>query len=312
MKLLVSYCTLALGLGTFFGRNRPYRSKKMPRTRAQRRATQGPLGGLNDDALRRVLTFLSVADSRRSAGGASKAMRGVATSNELTRLRGSESYVLRGSDHGVIHALATALGTQPWRRVSFDFPSGGIISSRSINDARMPPSRLRITSHREMDPEVWESRLRLYPHLRTDEVFAFQAIDRDSIRAFVTSSECTLKPGTFAEFQLPFQLQISSFSLGHGPCCATGFQDWVFEAFDGERWHVIYECGESPWLPRDFRPNVDGPPRYFHIDATGVASSRFRLRILPKVAEHGPPNSLRCFHIRAVELFGTVLPPWSV
>ena len=312
MKLLVSYCTLARVLAHNHSSYWPYRSEKMPRTRAQRRATQGPLGGLNDDALRRVLTFLSVPDSRRSVGGASKALRGVATSNELTRLRNSESYVLRGSDHGVIHALATALGTQPWRRVSFDFPSGGIISSRSINDARMPPSRLRITSHREMDPEVWESRLRLYPHLRTDEVFAFQAIDRDSIRAFVTSAECTLNPGTFAEFQLPFQLQISSFSLGHGPCCATGFQDWVFEAFDGERWHVIYECGESPWLPRDFRPNVDGPPRYFHIDATGVASSRFRLRILPKVAEHGPPNSLRCFHIRALEFFGTVLPPWSV
>ena len=313
MKLLVSYRTLAR-----FGRRRvlrPYRSKKMPRTRAQRRAAQGPLGGLNDDALRRVLTFLSVADSRRSAGGASKAMRGVATSNELTRLRGSESYVLRGSDHGVIHALATALGTQPWRRVSFDFPSGGIISSRSINDVRMPPSRLRITSHREMDPEVWESRLRLYPHLRTDEVFAFQAIDRDSIRAFVTSAECTLNPGTFAEFQLPFQLQLSSFSLGHGPCCATGFQDWVFEAFDGERWHVLYECGESPWSPRDFQQNVDGPPRYFHIDATGVASSRFRLRLLdiaaPTVAEPGVPLQ-RCFHIRALELFGTVLSPWSV
>ena len=84
----------------------------MPRTRAQRRATQGPLGGLNDDALRRVLTFLSVADSRRSAGGASKALRGVATSNDLTRLRGAESYVLRGSDHGVVHALATAFGTR--------------------------------------------------------------------------------------------------------------------------------------------------------------------------------------------------------
>ena len=45
----------------------------MPRTRAQRRATQGPLGGLNDDALRRVVetnglsayaaAILGVADS---------------------------------------------------------------------------------------------------------------------------------------------------------------------------------------------------------------------------------------------------------
>ncbi len=96
----------------------------MPRTRAQRRATQGPLGGLNDDALRRVLTFLSVADSRRSAGGASKALRAVATSNSLARIRGSESYVLHGSDHGVVHALATEFGTREWRRVNVDFPGG--------------------------------------------------------------------------------------------------------------------------------------------------------------------------------------------
>ena len=79
----------------------------MPRTRAQRRATQGPLGGLNDDALRRVLTFLSVADSRRGASGASKALRGVATSNELARLRGSDSYLLRRSENGSYAFLMT-------------------------------------------------------------------------------------------------------------------------------------------------------------------------------------------------------------
>ena len=152
----------------------------MPRTRAQRRATQGPLRGLDDDALRRVLTFLSVPDSRRIAGGASKALRGVATSNGLTRLRGSESYVLRGSDNGVVHALATALGTQPWRRVQVDFPSGGLLGARRINDAMMPPSRLRFTCHREIDPEVWESKLRAYPHLRTDAVFPFSWVDQDS------------------------------------------------------------------------------------------------------------------------------------
>ena len=284
----------------------------MPRTRAQRRATQGPLGGLNDDALRRVLTFLSVADSRRSAGGASKALRAVATSNELARLRGSDSYLLRRSENGVVHALATAFGTQPWRRVTFDFPSGGIISSRSINDARMPPSRLRITSHREMDPEVWESRLRSYPHLRTDEVFAFQAIDRDAIRNLTTSSECIVASGTLAEFHLPFQLQLSDFHLAHGPCNAYRFRDWVFEAFDGERWHVLYECHVSPW--RHVGPSVAGSTRYFHIDATGVASSRFRLRLLDLVAQPADigVSHQRCFHISALELYGTVLPPWNV
>merc|ERR1712216_1109879 len=116
--------------------------RKMPRTRAQRRAAQGPLGGLNDDALRRVLTFLSVADSRRSAGGASKALRGVATSNYLTRLRGAESYVLRrrGSEHGVVHGLATAFGTQPWRRVSFTYHACMVAPQfEQITNAAMPP-----------------------------------------------------------------------------------------------------------------------------------------------------------------------------
>ena len=284
----------------------------MPRTRAQRGATQAPqLGGLNDDALRRVLTFLSVSDSRRSAGGASKALRAVATSNELARLRGSESYVLRGSDHGVVHALATEFGTREWRRGTVVFPSGGLLGARRINDAMMPPSRLRVTYLRELDPEIWENKLRAYPHLRTDAVFPFSVVDRDSIDDLCTGSECSVNSGTFTEFQLPFQLQLSSFRLGHGPCCACGFQDWVFEAFDGERWHVLYECGESPWW--HFEAHVEVPTMRFDVDGTAVASSRFRLRMLPKVAEHGAEfPTARCMHICALELFGTVLPPWSV
>ena len=246
----------------------------MPRLPAQRRATQGPLGGLNDDALRRVLTFLSVPDGRRIAGGASKALRALATSNELARLRSSQSYVLRGSDHGVVHALATALGTREWRRGTVVFPSGGLLGARRINDAMMPPSRLRFTCHREMNSESWENKLRAYPHLRTDAVFPFSCVDQDSIEALCTGSECSVHPGTFAEFQLPFQFHLSSFRLGHGPCCACGFQDWVFEAFDGERWHVLYECYESPWT--HFEAHVEVETLLFHVDAAGVASSRFR------------------------------------
>ena len=91
----------------------------MPRTRAQRRGDAAPpLGGLNDDARCDGADFPLSIGQPPQLGGASKAMRAVATSNELARLRGSESYVLRGSDHGVVHALATALGTQPWRRVA--------------------------------------------------------------------------------------------------------------------------------------------------------------------------------------------------
>ena len=274
----------------------------MPRTRAQRRATQGPLGGLNDDALRRVLTFLSVADSRRSAGGASKALRGVATSNELTRLRGSESYVLRGSDHGVIHALATAFGTQPWRRASFTIQRE-FLTDIEIANAAIPPSRLRIISRRVHD-EGQET-------ISEDTVFPFQVVDRDATEDLCTASECGVEAGTFAEVQLPFQLQLSSFSLGHDACSTGGFRDWVFEAFDGERWHVLYECGESPWR-HDVPFNSAGPTRCFDVDGTVVASSRFRLRMLDLVDGEYAFSEVRCFHIRALEVFGTVLPPWSV
>ena len=280
----------------------------MPRTRAQRRATQGPLGGLNDDALRRVLTFLSVADSRRSAGGASKALRGAATSNELTRLRGAESYVLRGSEHGVVHALATAFGTQPWRRASFTFcESEHRRWETEIFDATMPPSGLRIIPQRIL-------RDRAPPHLREgDAVFPFQVVDRDSNEDLVTTGECCVLPGTLVEFQLPFQLQISSFRLAHGSCSVRNFRDWVFEAFDGEGWHVLYECGASPWI--DCFGGYGSSARCFDVDGTAVASSsRFRLRMLDTVDEHAwaHANCPRCMHIRSLDFFGTVLPPWSV
>ena len=281
----------------------------MPRTRAQRRATQGPLGGLNDDALRRVLTFLSIADSRRGAGGASKALRAVAMSNELARLRGSESHVLRGRDHGVVHALATALGTQPWRRVSFTYNKGhfDLPIPRDVTNAAVPPSRLQIIVHRE--PML---NLLSVPHLREDRVFPFQVVDRDSMEILSTVGECGIEAGTFAEFQLPFKMQLSHFRLGHGECSVYNFRDWVFEAFDGERWHVLYECGESPWR---FIPYEDLQTKCFDVDGTAVvSSSRFRLRMLDLVAEHAGsyPNAPRCMHIRDFELFGTVLPPWSV
>ena len=75
---------------------------------------------LGDDCLRRVLTFVSVADCARGAGAASKHLRDLATSTTLARARGADSYALRGplggtlsslgGGHGVVHALATAFG----------------------------------------------------------------------------------------------------------------------------------------------------------------------------------------------------------
>ncbi len=85
----------------------------MPRTRAQRRATDG-LFVLGDDALRNVLTFLTPSVCALGPGAASRALRELTTSRQLQVARKSGSYTLRPPDNGVVHALATEFGTREW------------------------------------------------------------------------------------------------------------------------------------------------------------------------------------------------------
>ena len=85
----------------------------MPRTRAQRRATEG-LFALGDDALRNVLTLLTPSACALGPGATSRALRELTTSKQLQAARKSGTYVLRPSENGVVHALATAMGTQQW------------------------------------------------------------------------------------------------------------------------------------------------------------------------------------------------------
>ena len=61
---------------------------------------------LGDDPLRHVLTFLSPADGRRVGDNREIIPRG----RVVARFREAEGYVLRGTDHGVVHALATPAG----------------------------------------------------------------------------------------------------------------------------------------------------------------------------------------------------------
>jgi len=82
----------------------------------------------------------------------------------------------------------------------------------------------------------------------------------------------------------------------------------MFEAFDGEEWRQLYYCAQSPWPG-----NVTGgsnnarnhPVIFRHLGDAG-ASSRFRIRL----AESG--EEMRCMHVRGLELFGTILPPWCL
>ena len=65
------------------------------------------LTALGDDPLRAALSFLSVAECRRSVGATAKHFRALAASTALARTRFSDRYVLRGDTHGVVHFLAT-------------------------------------------------------------------------------------------------------------------------------------------------------------------------------------------------------------
>ena len=65
---------------------------------------------------------------------------------------------------------------------------------------------------------------------------------------------------------------------------------------------LLYESnGVSPWAHIADRRGEGGPEtKYFDVDA--FTSDRFRIRL----------TDWACMHLRAFELFGTVLPPWQV
>ena len=207
--------------------------------------------------------------------------------------------------------------------------------------------RLGITIHREgefaFDPDE--------PYY---ESYAASAIvDPDLTREICGGGECGLAMGTWLQYELPFQLQVTAFSFGFEACGAQDLKEWTFEAFDGEEWHQLYYSAISPWPYRvaasthgNYRPKVfqlsnDGrtcrcgvaAERYTHIPGGGrvayrcggrrlcgffewesdvvasvasFASNRFRVRLLESDEEG------RCMHIRGLELFGTILPPWRL
>ena len=84
------------------------------------------------------------------------------------------------------------------------------------------------------------------------------------------------------------------------------FLDWAFEAFDGEEWRRLLHSRTSPW-PGGFYLGGDGAV-VFQLWYP-FASTRFRIRLLePALSMH--PH--RCMHIRGLELYGTIMPPWRI
>ena len=279
----------------------------MPRTRAQRRATEG-LFVLGDDALRCALTFLTPSACALGPGASSKAMREVATSKQLQVARKSGSYTLRPPDHGVVHALATAMGTRQWatrtvRRHQFDHEGlDGFAKAAAV-----PPSRLRIIAYRQSNHATTEN------HEDDEEpyasFFASSVVDQSQSIRCDGGRECALGAGSYIGYELPFLLRLSHFRLSIGTCGYYCFHDWSFEAFDSEQeeWQQLFSCDRSPWADIPYPSYV---PRAvtFPIDYAGLPFPSTRFRIILDDAEMGP----RCMHIRGLELFGTLVPGWSL
>ena len=183
-------------------------------------------------------------------------------------------------------------------------------------DALVPPAILGVTvchlgTHGQWDPGS------------DDEILAFLQsglVDQDVRKKISCPAGCTILPGSYNGYELPFKLQISHFRFSVRACGHRNFRDWTFEAFDDERaeWRGLYLCEQSPWAEEPYQ----APGEFENFEAVVLpveadfASARFRIRLLesegPSGPNWGPHPDYRCMHVRGLELFGTVLPPWQV
>ena len=281
----------------------------MPRTRAQRRATEGLLR-LGDDALSNVLTLLTPSACALGPGATSKAMREVATSKQLQAARDSGSYVLRPPDNGVVHALATAMGTRRWATRCVRRHGGDREGTIAVtNAAAVPPSRLNIITHRlkiRADGSPWsDEELERADEEPYASFFASSVVDQSQSIRCDGGRECVLSAGSYIGYEIPFLLRLSHFRLSIGRCGYSSFRDWSFEAFNSEQdeWQQLFSCDRSPWADIPYASYV---PRAvtFPVEYAGLPFPATRFRIMQ--------GRRTCMHIRGLELFGTLVPGWSL
>ena len=266
---------------------------------------------LSDDPLRHILTYVPVHECRRGPGVVSRALRATATSPALSRARFCEPYRLRGEGGtgespraGVVHAMATALGTRQWpmEAVSSIHTIYNTAGAGTVRARALPPA-LSISINRgargdgigELERKAADN---CFAHGIVDPV-----LDRNRDDVLSLGTECACPPGALVSYTLPFQIVLSDFRFAFGCCGQSEFMCWVLEAFDSEQdgWRVLYDSeGATPWP--GLRDNEIGYHRRFTVDAA-FASSNYRIRVT---------NDHQCMHIRGLELFGTILPPWRI
>ena len=236
----------------------------------------------------------------------------MATSPALARTRFCEPYTLRGDDgtgalkrYGVVHAMATALGTRQWpmeavSSIHTDYTNEGTVRARALPPALSISINRGAVIHDELERKAADT---CFAHGIVDPV-----LDRSRDDVLSLGSECGPSSGSIVTYTLPFKLALSHFRFAFGCCNASAFRLWVFEAFDSEQdgWRVLYDSeGLSPWP--DLPHEKFGRHRVFTVDAA-FASSSYRIR----VTNYNPDTHHQCIHIRGLELFGTILPPWRI
>ena len=145
---------------------------------------------------------MAVGDSAR-ASAASRALRAVATSDRLARVRGAGEYVLRR--HGVVRALGTAFGRRRWPSAP---PGAGQLGPAVSTPRTIVPQQLEVAVRRtdlHVLGQAWTSQ-------RLEEA-RWSAVSQPVVRAVHSGVLCDPGLGSFLEYRLPFQLRIGSFEF---------------------------------------------------------------------------------------------------
>ena len=153
---------------------------------------------------------------------------------------------------------------------------------------------MRTTENHEDDEEPYAS------------FFASLIVDQSQSVRCDGGRECALGAGSYIGYELPFLLRLSHFRLSIGRCGYYTFHDWSFEAFDSEReeWRRLFSCEENPWADMPYAANWIPRAMTFPVNYDGLPFPATRFRIMLEAR--------KCMHLRGLELFGTLVPGWSL